>query len=100
MSNPKGGNPSALYQNPATISLFEKRYVFLRIRAYLRYVEPEGGKPSAVYQNPGTMSLFEKKTITPASNPKQIMGFGIVVICMKMVIFAELEDNDNDRWPF
>ena len=40
------------------------------------------------------------RKITPASNPKQIMGFGIVVICMKMVIFAELVDNDNDRWPF
>ena len=67
ISNPKGGKPSALYQNPVTISLFEKRYVFLGIKAYLRYVEPEGGKPSALYQNPGTVSLFAK-TACPPSN--------------------------------
>ena len=44
-----------------------KRYVFVRTRAYLRYVEPEGGKPSALYQNPGTISLFDK-TIRIRSN--------------------------------
>ena len=57
---PEGGKPSTLYQNPATISLFVKRHVFVTIRAYLRYIEPEGGKPSALYQNPGTISLFDK----------------------------------------
>ena len=46
-AEPEGGKPSALYQNPGTIRLFEKR--FFRIRGYLRYIEPDGGKPSALY---------------------------------------------------
>ena len=45
-----GGKPSALYQNPGTISLFDKTL----------HLRPEGGKPSALYQNPGTISLFDK----------------------------------------
>ena len=38
---PERGKPSALYQHPCTMSLFEN--VFIRIKAYLSYIEPEGG---------------------------------------------------------
>ena len=60
MSDPKGGNrvPSIKIR-PQEVCLREG-YIFVRIRAYLRYIEPEGRKPSALYQNPGTISRFEK----------------------------------------
>ena len=40
-----------------------KRYVFVRTRAYLRYVGPEGGKPIALYQNHATISLLTKRCV-------------------------------------
>ena len=47
--------------------LTKKRYVSIRIKAYIRYIQPEWGEPSALYQHPGTISLFGK-TICLHSN--------------------------------
>ena len=54
------GKPSALHQNPATISLFEETIRLASIRAYVRYIETLRGKPNALYQNPSTTNRFEK----------------------------------------
>ena len=76
VSNPKGVNRALSIRIRAQYVFSTKRYVFVRIRAYLRYGEPEGGKPSALYQNPGTMSLFAKtiwlhsELISAISSPK------------------------------
>ena len=60
ISNPKGGSRALSIRIRAQYLFLQKRYVLVRIRAYLHYIEPEGGKPSALYQNPGTISLFAK----------------------------------------
>ena len=44
-------------------SLLEKRYVYIRPIAYIRYIELEGGKPSALYVNPGTIRLLERRHV-------------------------------------
>ena len=55
-----GGTERSLSASGDNTSFLEKRYVFIRIRAYLRYIEPEWGEPSTLHQNPGTISLFAK----------------------------------------
>ena len=63
VSNPEGGKkaPSIRIRVRHIFHVFstsyEKRFsikmrFFIRIRAYLLYVEPEGRKSSALYQNP------------------------------------------------
>ena len=47
-----------LYQNPGTIVLLKKAgFVFIRIRAYLRYIKSEGGKPRVLYQDLRIMGI-------------------------------------------
>ena len=50
--------------------------MYVRIRAYLRYLEPEGGKPSALYQNPGTINPSEKTTSLRSDPPPARPGMG------------------------
>ena len=50
--------------------------MYVRIRAYLRYLEPEGGKPSTLYQNPGTINPSEKTTSLRSDPPPARPGMG------------------------
>ena len=50
--------------------------MYVRIRAYLRYLEPEGGKPNALYQNPGTINPSEKTTSLRPDPPPAGPGMG------------------------
>ena len=51
---------------PIRAQVFNKNdtYVFIRIGAYLHYMEPKGEKPSALYQHPGATSPFGKNDLS------------------------------------